>query len=170
MKFSLPGADRLARRLSPDALRAVLKLWVLRYSAQIRREFAQNSRGGGAWRDLAESTKRARSRKAAARVQIEGGSAKRTRGARRFAILRDTGLLYNALTVGAGGNLVEYGSAEVKFGFAPVRHGSDRVTIQAIAAAHDVGGGRLPKRQILNEPTSQTRDAMMGDLRRHVGG
>lgn len=175
MKFVLSGAKRLVTGISGARLRPVFELWVRRYSAQIRREFVVNSRGGGAWPDLSEYTKRMRARKAAAKKQVvngEGGKKKivKASGTRRFAILRDTGLLLNALTIGASGNLIKYTDDSVTFGLAKVKHGDDRVTIQDIAAYHNEGGKRLPKRQILNEPTSQTREAMMSDLRRLING
>jgi hypothetical protein len=132
------------------SLAPVMKLWAVRYSSFVRKEFVRNSRGGGDWPDLKESTKRGR------------------RG-KTFAILRDTGVLFNAISIGGRGNLTQVGKEEFVYGFDKAPHGGDGITIQEIAAIHDQGKGKMPKRQILREPTESVIAAWFASLRRFLG-
>lgn len=172
--LDLSPIDKLLKRLSGSQLKPLLTQWIVRYSAFVRSWFVKNSRGGGEWPDLAESTKKHRAHKKAARVQARReGNKVTTRGAeatRVFAILRDTGVMFNGLSIGGSGNLTEYSKFAVKFGLAAVKHPGSNATIQQIVAYHNEGGKRLPKRVVLREPDRVVIDFMLNTTRRHVGG
>jgi len=140
-------------------MKPVFTQWLAMYSSYVRQQFQRNSRGGGEWPDLAESTKRARAKKKAAKRKLKGANITE----RKFAILRDSGILFNALSIGVSGNYAKIMKDGVQYGFAPVQHGSDSATIQEIATFHDEGGknGRPPKREILKVPTPQLANAML---------
>jgi len=240
--------------LNEDQLKNIFNEWAKMYAAYIKREFQRNSRGGGDWPDLAESTKRARAKKKAAKLQVKrvGGKlvsvnkkkkkrvrrkpkkrltikqlqrrAKRTlqkareefsekrikkrlkrtfskkglkragkglkragkglkkrikrwrserrkrakEKARKFAILRDTGTLFNALSIGAKGNLCEVTKNGVTYGFTGARHNDDDLTIRELAAIHDEGTDRIPQRKILKALTPELANRMLGAFRRNL--
>jgi hypothetical protein len=137
-----------------------------RYLAFARRRFKRQSEGGGDWPALAPATIRARrGGETARRVKkwSKAGKARTTTrgGAVRVLILRDTGVLLNALTIGMDGNRFERISGGVRVGFGgPARHPGGRATIADIAAFHNQGKGRVPKRQIIVEPDSTVDDAI----------
>ena len=136
---------------------AMFRQWDLRYLAFARREFKKNSRGGGRWAPLAEATMKARR-----------GARKGYKGRRRFSILYDTGLLFKALNFGAPGNLYQKIKNGIRVGFGgPARHGKDKVTIADIARYHNQGSPkrRLPKRQIIVEPSVSVVRAMGEDAK-----
>jgi len=148
-------------------LTRVFKQWGVIYSAYVRRRFVENSRGGGGWPDLAESTKRGRARRKAASKQVkrEGGKLVIMQPTgRKFAILRNTGVLYNALSPGVSGNLTEIKRDGVVFGFQDQPHGGDKATIRDIATWHDLGMGRNPKREILVAPDAATKERLLARL------
>ena len=156
------------------AMNALRKSWAARYSKFARKRYAAQSRGGGDWPDLAPSTKKQRRGPASSRRPKRGRrnqlSARTTTrgGGRVFAILRDTDTLYNALTIGAAGNLIAGIPAGVRFGFGgPARH-EGGVSIAQLAAIHQEGNpaNNLPARSIIVEPDRQTVQLMIGDLRR----
>jgi len=97
----------------------MLKAWGARYLTFIRRRFAKFSRGGGDWKPLAESTKKAR--RGSKRRKTRSSRAKTkttTRGSgKKFAILRDTGILLKALSIGAPGNLFKRVKGGIQVGF-----------------------------------------------------
>jgi hypothetical protein len=134
-------------------MQRVYKRWVMRYSRFARARFMKLSQGGAddkgkSWKPLAPSTIAARRNKKKSSIRI----------------LRDTGLLLQALTIGAKGNKIVYGSEGVAFGIV----GGDRPggkSIGDIARYHDTGGGRLPQREILVGPDQQTIAGMQSDLR-----
>lgn len=132
-----------------DAVRAA---WASQYSAFARRRFATHSRGLGDWAPLAEGTIRAR--RPGRRRRKESSKP------RRVAILRDTGVLFASLTVGAAGNKVQKTSKGIMFGFSNAAHNEDSATIAQIAGFHQKGGGRLPQRKILVAPDTATRVRM----------
>jgi len=157
-RFHLRGLLRFTAKLRGDSpeMQAVFRQWGSRYLAFVRRRFAANSRGGGDWKPLARSTVKAR----------RGGRKGRKR---RVAILRDTGTLFNALTVGMPGNLYRLIRHGIRVGFSgATRHPKGKATIRDIAHFHDTGAGRLPKREILVPPDDPTKEAMKQDLRRAV--
>lgn len=143
---------------NPKELETVWRLWAAYYSAFAQRRFRDNSRGGGDWPDLAASTKKRR-RKG------------KRKGGRKFAILMDTGTLFKALSIGAKGNYTEPFNTGVRFGFDSVPHGgatASRATIQEIAAYHNVGSSKLPKRVILPQPDKDTVEKMFKAFGRFV--
>lgn len=196
MRSDTKGADALAKLLTGDPgaaaeMEVVMRQWGTRYLGFVRRRFVGASRGDGTWRPLAESTIKARrsgrvaglgklkgvKRKAGAlreiRKRVKGGAldafvgtAIETSIMGSAAILRDTGVLLNALTPGTVGSLLQpsYGELRVRCGFAPVPHGDGSTTIQDIAAYHQTGGGKLPQRTILVEPDDATVRGMLNDL------
>jgi hypothetical protein len=130
---------------------AVYKQWAVRYRSFIQLRFDQQSRGGGEWRELAPSTIASRRKNSS-------------------TILRDTGALFAALAPvwnsppGGINELIEGG---VKVGFGgPAAHPGGIKTIAEIAAMHQTGGGKLPKREIIVTPPSHVIDAMAEDLQR----
>jgi len=200
VKVEAAGAARAAELLSGGAgMDAVLQQWGARYLGFTRRRFVTYSQGGGDWKPLAASTVRARRsgrvaglgklagvrRKAGAVREVRrrvaagildafAGHAIETAILGGAAILRDTGVLLNALSPGAVGNLLESSPSElrVRCGFAQTLHGDGKggKTIQQIAAFHNTGGGALPRRTIFVVPDDATVAGMMGDLSRALGG
>ncbi len=196
MRSDTEGADALAKLLTGDPgaaaeMDVVMRQWGARYLGFVRRRFVAASRGDGTWKPLAESTIKSRrsgrvaglgklkgvKRKAGAlrevRKRVKGGvldafvgTAIETSILGSAAILRDTGVLLNALSPGTVGNLLQpsFGELRVRCGFAPVAHGEGSTTIQDIAAYHDAGGGKLPQRKILVEPDDATVRGMLNDL------
>lgn len=126
------------------------------YLAFVKRRYVKFSRGGGNWKPLAKSTV-SRRRKPSGRTARSKVNQKKTGG--KAAILRDTGTLVAALSVGGRGNLFKHIPNGVKVGFrGGVKHPSGKATIAEVAAFHNVGGrgGKPPKRPILVEPNAQT--------------
>lgn len=152
-------------------LRDMFTQWGRRYLTFVRRRFVRFSRGGGGWEPLAESTKRGR--RGPKRRKTRSGRARAkttTRGSgRRFAILRDTGTLFNALSPGAPGNLLDVMKEGVRVGFSGRhRHPKGKATIADIAEFHQAGGKHLPKREILVEPDERLARSMYRDATRAV--
>lgn len=148
------------------------------YSAFVRRRFAAYSRGGGGWPALARSTVAARRR----------GS-----GSGYPGILRDSGLLFMGLTIGAVGNFFERIKNGIVYGFADNPHpkthvqrvrtsgtrtkvrrfigGNSRATLRQIAGFHNDGGsrpGHPPRRLILAQPNETTKAQFAGFVRMAV--
>lgn len=136
------------------------------YLTFTRRRFIRMSRGG--WKPLAESTVKARrgGRRRTTRSP-RAGTKTTTRGsAKNVSILRDTGILLNALTIGAPGNLFRGIRGGVRVGFGgPAKHPGGKATIRDIAVAHDEGRGNLPKREILAKPDAKTDSQMEGRVK-----
>lgn len=181
--------------------------WAARYRSFAQQRFDRYSRGGGDWPPLKPGTIRARLRATVTRTRFHNrrfrgeispeGQAynvvkaeKRARrelkryqrGLKRFAILRDTGILFAALQprfVGAPGQYQGKIPAGVRVGYGgPGRHPTDgrgsEATIAEIAMFHDTGAGLLPRREIIVGPDRQTIDGMESDfvraLKRSAGG
>lgn len=130
---------------------AVFKQWAVRYRSFVQLRFDKLSRGSGEWPALSP-------------VTIA------TRRKNSQTILRDTGALFAAISPawnsppGGINELIEGG---VKVGFGgPAAHPGGIATIAEIAGFHQVGGGRLPKREIIVSPPSHVIDAMADDLQR----
>lgn len=146
--------------------------WGSRYTAFTRRRFQRNARGGGDWAPLKASTLKSR----------RGGTRRKTRSpraltktttrgsAKKVSILIDNGILFNALTVGAPGHLLEVRGDHVRVGYDNSSHGSDSFTIADLAMTHQEGnpGNNLPARPIFVEPDKATVDGMMRDTKRAV--
>ena len=123
--------------------------WGKRYEAFIRRDFTRQSSGGGRWPALDPAT--------VARRRKEGVGAK---------ILRDTGTLLAALTIGAPGNVFKLEKDGCLFGFGgPARHPGGKARIADIARFHDSGAGTLPQRQIIVPPDAATIAGMESDVK-----
>ncbi len=135
--------------------------WAARYRGFVRERFDKYSKGGGDWPPLAESTKRKRR-----------GPRKGHKGSRSFSILRDTGTLFNALTptfTAAPGQLQENIPFGIRVGYGgPAKHPSGAASIADLAAFHQTGAGRLPKREIIVAPDARTLAAMAGDMERGI--
>jgi hypothetical protein len=127
------------------------KQWAVRYRAFAQDRFDRASKGDGTWPPLSART-------------IAG----RRKGS--STILRDTGTLFAALAPtwsAPQGSINELIDGGVRVGFGGgSSHPSGFATIAEIASYHQVGGGRLPKREIIVQPTSSLMDAFAADLER----
>ena len=126
------------------------------YLTFTRRRFVRMSKGG--WTPLAQSTiKSRRGGKRRATRSSKALTKTTTRGsATNVSILRNTGILLNALTIGAPGNLYRGIRGGIRVGFGgPARHPGGKATISDIAVIHDEGRG-VPKREILVKPDPMT--------------
>lgn len=153
--------DRDLRGSGNGPIRQALRQWAVRYMTFIQRRFRNNSRGGGDWPPLAASTKRQR------RGPRRGHTGKRT-----FSILIDTGTLFAAVDPvfqSKPGQLRDDIPFGVRVGFGgPGGHPGGRATIADIASFHQLGAGRLPRREIIVPPTETVMRQMSGDMGRAV--
>ena len=143
------SALRAGQRGAPGPINDLFTLMGEQYLAFAQRRFNAFSRGGGRWPPLQASTKAAR-RKAA-----KGGAAKRT-----FSILRDTGMLYNALGRGHPGNTFKRvrGGIVVGIGETDPHQGGKALTMARLAQFHNFGMGSNPEREIVpHELDERTR-------------
>lgn len=171
VKVDLEPLRRFNTELSRDLrgsgsghIRAALKQWAVRYRSFVQERFDTFSKGGGDWPPLSPRT-------------IAGR--RKGRGSRRFAkgavaILRDTGTLFGALSptfTGKPGQLQEDIPFGVRVGYGgPHRYPSGgRATIADIAAFHQEGNSRLPKREIIVTPSERVLDQMAADMDRAIG-
>jgi hypothetical protein len=170
--FNLTKFDNFLAQLSgkknAPLLRAAFNQWGVRYLAETKKTFVKNSAGGGEWPPLKRrrgfSTVRTHGRKTGSTVN---SYKRKNKGGDK--ILRDTGTLFKALSIGSPGNLYQDLKNGKRVGFGgPSRHPSGQFTIADIAKVHQVGGGHLPKRQILHQPSSGLIQQMLGDLSRAV--
>jgi len=147
-------------------LQPVFKKWAVRYLAWTKRLFVKNSQGGGEWPALKPSTI-AQRRAGRTRQKRKRGRGYRKRGpASKVAILRDTGTLFKALSLGAPGNLFKYIRNGCRVGFGgPAKYPDGKATIADIAKFHNAGKDKLPKRQILHKPDDTLTRQMMQDLK-----
>lgn len=149
-------------------IRRMFKRWAVRYMAFIRRRFTVFSRGGGDWAPLSPFTIARRRAGALAKTGMATGIKSGTKRqvkqtTRTVAILVDTAVLRNSLTVGAPGSLFEQIDRGCRVGVGPTSHNDDGLTIGDIAAFHQYGGGKLPQRKILVDPDQNTLDGMASD-------
>lgn len=154
-----------------------------RYAGFVRKRFDRNSKGGGDWKPLAESTILARRsgkgtrgteytrlsrklrREVKARKDVTGtlGKLKKLTSPVGVSILRNTGTLFNALEIGNAGNRVERIPSGVVYGFQSADHPDEgAATISQIATWHNTGDG-VPKRTILVVPDEQTIQGIQSD-------
>lgn len=159
---NLKGLQRMlateARGVGSTPLRKVYRQWAARYRSFVLRRFVKASRGDGTWPPLKPGTI-ARRRKGKGVGMIA-------------AILIDTGTLRTALDVQfkkkpgqfqrdiPGGIIVGFGG--------PARHGKGSATIAEIAAYHQAGKGKLPKRELLVKPNRETVNRMKQDMLRAI--
>lgn len=178
-KFEKAVVDGANAGLRSRVLGDVFKQWAARYRGFAQERFDTYSKGGGNWAPLALSTIEGRRkgkrkntiRSSLARDTAHGGRLVSAGGS--FSILRDTGLLYAALTPefrGLPGQLQEAIKGGVTVGFGgPGRHkGSTKATLAEIASYHQEGGGRLPKREIIVAPSEEIQQKMVDDLERGI--
>jgi hypothetical protein len=127
------------------------KQWAVRYRAFAQDRFDRASKGDGTWPPLSQAT-----------------VARRRKGS--STILRDTGTLFAALAptwTAPPGSINEFIDGGVRVGFGgSASHPEGFATIAQIASYHQVGGGKLPKREIIVQPTSALLDAFVSDLDR----
>lgn len=167
----------IARVPSHPAIEDMFTQWASRYSAFVKRRFNEFGRGGGDWAPLALSTVRGRRRgKQNTFSKASGSRSQRSFVARdtkrgllvaspgAYQILRDTGSLLGALTIGARGNLTRRGPGTITFGIEGGSTGNGP-TLGQIAKWHDQGAGRLPQRRILVPPNQQTARGMANDAK-----
>ena len=159
------GVNKTARRLQSSQLSTrtinsrastnpydmMYRQWAFRYSAFARKRMNRLGRsgGGGEWKPLAPRTLAAR----------RGGIA---------TILRDTGTLFNGLTIGTAGNETKRIPNGVQFGFSgTTRHPNGSITIRGLAEVHQKGSRRkgIPPRTIIVKPDNRTRTGMLLDMR-----
>lgn len=163
---------------SAGPLKPVFKRWGVRYLAWTKQLFVKNSRGGGDWPPLKSiSYKRA----LGSRLRATRGGRRRGRRAQQrmrgrmqtatIAILRDTGTLFKALTIGAPGNLFQYIVNGIRVGFGgPAKHPQGKATIADIAEFHQTGDPKrhLPARPILHIPNESLKKKMLDDLAKGI--
>ncbi len=136
-------------------MKRVLMQWGEIYRAFVQERFDQFSRGGGGWPRLAESTKRQRRKP----------SRPRSRSARRFSILRDTNLMFMALSPtfrSLPGQFQQANRLSVEVGYGGAGyHREARMTVARLASIHDSGEGPfLPRREIIVQPPQRTVQLM----------
>ena len=137
-RFKKSLAAQMSSPSDASPVGKMLMKWAIRYRSFAQLRFNAHSRGQGDWPPLAPST-----------------IAKR-RGKGQASILRDTGILFAALTPtwqAPPGGVNQYIPYGVRVGFGgSASHPEGHVTIAAIAGFHQVGGGNLPKREIIVDP------------------
>lgn len=172
-RFQKNVLDSLSEGRRGQVLGTVFKQWAARYRGFAQERFDAFSKGAGDWVPLALSTVQGRrkgkgktKRMSLARDTSRGGRLVSAGGA--FSILRDTGLLFAALTpeFQAKPGQLEVG---IPFGVrvgigGPGKPPDGKATLADIAGFHQTGGGRLPKREIIVPPNENVQVAMAGDL------
>lgn len=179
VRWDLPGLENLSRffGVMPDReYKRLLRQLGAIYLGFIRRRYAKYSRGGGNWAPLADSTIRSR-RKGGRRGQARSKvNARKTGGP--AAILRDTGLLFNALKVSGikpsrGGQLRMKGRS-VRAGFDEnIRHPDTEFSYAELADIHQNGTNAIPARPIFVEPDEKTKRIMRRTIKaaiKRIGG
>ena len=146
-KWDWTGAEQLERAFSGGAAAdALLRDVAVVYLAYLKRRYETQSRGGGEWPDLAPST-----------LTRKRYGKKKGAKAENARILRNLGLLLNALNIGAAGNAArQTGPTRYEFGFADAPHGAGGPPYRQLAIWHDQGTSRMPQRQILVLPDDAT--------------
>lgn len=184
-KVSIPKSMSGARARtffdSPE-FRNVRRQWLSRVSAFTLRRFDAFSRGGGNWAPLALSTVKGRRSGGSGRNPAKATRSSLARDTRRsgglvaagktVAILKDTGLLRNALRLSSPGNAARDIPNGVAFGIsggpAHIRAGATKIggtaSVGQIARWHQDGAGHNPERRIIVKPDATTLEAMRRDL------
>lgn len=124
----------------------------LRLRHQMRKLAAVRATATGTYRKQIKA-RIANSRKKLAKIEKAGAKA---------GILRDTGVLFNSLTIGHPGNDMRPYPGGVHFGFSKFPHGGG-LTIQRLAGIHQTGAGRVPVRRIIVQPDAATKRGMATD-------
>lgn len=176
----------IAQQLSGTAgpVHDAVRLWAVRYRSFAQLRFDLYSKGGGDWQKLAVSTIKKRRQGTKSNLvklrQIQAltsnpqkKDAQSNSNGGNVSILRDTGLLFAALTpvfAGAPGAIEENIQFGIRVGYGgPQRHAigdkNSTVTIADIASFHQNGFmPRLPKRQIIVPPTQMLLSSMADDM------
>jgi hypothetical protein len=129
--------------MSKDHVPAEIKgKWAVYYSAFIKRRFANE--GNGEWAALSDETIRKR---------------RKGKGQGSPKILRDTGVLFNGLSVGNTNNYVESIKDGVRFGYSNAARSDGSLTIRQLAIYHAQAG-----RDILVAPDQATLERMRDAL------
>lgn len=140
--------DRLVNL--PDT---VYHQWAARYRSFLRNRFVRLSREGGAGEWPGLKRKRRLGKK------------------KRAAILRDTGTLFNVLSVAFQSNpgqLQEDLPNGVRVGFGgPGIHPGSSMTVARLAEIHHFGQGNVPERRIIVDPDDAVQRGMVLDVERH---
>ena len=147
-------------------IRKAFNQWAFIYRSFLHERFDKFSKGGGNWAGLSPATKRARKKS----KKGKNKRGKKTKAAipagETFSILRNDGLLYNALQPSLSGKRPGALKKHIAFGVRVGYGGSSKhpsgkgLTIQQIASYHQSGGGRLPQRQIIVDPDGKTQKRM----------
>ncbi len=163
------------RSLSPSPMRDVLKKWAFRYRGAMRQRYDRFSKGGGDWKPLKESTKKARRHgkggrsrrgsKAYAKAKASGGG--------KISILRDTNEMFSVLSP-VFRRLPGQSEQNVPFGIVVGFEGpgqktqrdkkKGKATIREVAEFHHLGKGRNPKRTLLVDPDDPLKRKMANDM------
>lgn len=137
------------------AIRKAISQWSVIYRSYAMQRFDKASKGDGTWQPLSPAT-------------IAGRRKGKGKGPTAM-ILRDTGLLFKALSPGvidAPGALTEDIPYGIRVGFGgPSRHGNGQATIADIAAFHNAGSG-VPQRQIIVGPPDDVQAKMVEVLQK----
>lgn len=151
------------KRVAAEIPNRVFRVWAMMYRSFIQLRYDRFSKGGGNWKPLSKATLAARRRKGTRRrKKFKAGAS--TSLSMRPAILRDTGVMFNALSPEfrrRPGQLQKQLPSAILVGYGgPHRHPGGKATIADIASFHQTGEGRLPKREIIVDPDRETLDDM----------
>lgn len=174
VKINVEGLRRFAAQIAAgsEPIKRALKQAAARYRGFLQEHFVSMSRGG--WTPLAESTKRKRRGAQQGSRKSRGKRGKAHAASGTFAILRDTGTLFNAIAPsfsGQPGAIEEQIQNGLRVGYggpSKYQKGKSKASIADIAAFHQEGAGRLPVRQIIVPPTQAVADAMTGYVQKAV--
>lgn len=188
VNINLKGLERFKQQVEAQLngaegpIRKALKLWAVRYRSWCQQRFDLYSKGGGDWQKLALSTikRRRQGTKSnitklkqllAAKPQKDSQSVS---GGGQYSILRDTGLLFGALSPvfnNAPGSLEETIPFGVRVGYGgPERHNvacetKSMATIADIAKFHQNGAiPKLPQRIIIADAPDYLKATMAEDM------
>ncbi len=166
-RFDIRKFRKLQAAVKRDALRPIYRGWGIKYLTWIKRLYIKNSRGGGDWAPLKSISYRR-----ATGTRKKSRNWKKTYGKAKVKtqILRDTGILFGALSIGQPGNLFKFIRKGIRVGFSGAPHSGSKVTIKQIAIKHQKGDSKtnLPKRKILHEPDLAFKNRMLMDLKKGI--
>lgn len=134
---------KMRERFKPGSAAAqkMMRQWGILYLARMRQRFNKFSRGGGSW------------------VRLSPATVKAKKGSR--IILKDTGILFNAFSPGAPGNLLKLTPKTIQVGIGGSGRHTGRLTIAKLAEYHHTGKGRLPARPLIELPDRKTIEQMI---------
>lgn len=170
LKWSFRGLAHLIKEFDmatglPKGLHLVL---AKRYESFIKRRFRDHARGGGSppWQKLSAATIRRRGTPKGA-TRDRGSMRYRSKKTGRFVkkgrieILRDTGTMFKALSIGGPGNTLKKIKGGVRFSVMGAgRHPRYKGKIGDLILIHQLGKGRVPARPVLVEPDEKTVEQM----------